>query len=81
MSYFIYFVEFASERQPQIQTSLAVTTEKLRIPDQATLDKWLEARLGLPVSRRLMDEQFELSIVRQCWETQLKLKGKCTNTP
>ncbi|CAF0906593.1 unnamed protein product [Adineta ricciae] len=67
-------VQSVFERQRQNQTSLAVSTEQLSIPDQATLDALLKARLDLPISCHLRNEGFEFSIVSQCWKNQLELK-------
>ncbi|CAF1381818.1 unnamed protein product [Adineta ricciae] len=46
----------------------------LTISDESTLSRLVAARLGLSISCRLIDEGFKLSIVRQCWEDQLKIK-------
>ncbi|CAF3600469.1 unnamed protein product [Rotaria sordida] len=46
----------------------------LQIPDEATLSRLVAARLDLPVSQRLLDQNFKLSVIKRCWEDQLRLK-------
>ncbi|CAF0916740.1 unnamed protein product [Didymodactylos carnosus] len=41
--------------------------------DENTLTRFVSARLDLPVSQRLLDE-FKLSIIKRCYEDQLRLK-------
>ncbi|CAF0852597.1 unnamed protein product [Adineta ricciae] len=45
----------------------------LHIPDESTLSRLVAARLDLPVSQSLLGE-FKLSIIKRCWEDQLRLK-------
>ncbi|CAF3665067.1 unnamed protein product [Rotaria socialis] len=54
----------------------AVTSnsQRLLIPDESTLSRLVAARLDLPISQRLLDKQFKLSIIKRCWEDQLRLK-------
>ncbi|CAF3366371.1 unnamed protein product, partial [Rotaria socialis] len=56
--------------------SLPRTTNRrqLLIPDESTLSKLVAARLDLPISQRLLDQNFKLSIIRQCWTDQLRIK-------
>ncbi|CAF1058263.1 unnamed protein product, partial [Rotaria sordida] len=49
-------------------------TQKLQIADESTLSRYVAARLDLPVSQRLLDKPFKLSIIKRCWEDQLRLK-------
>jgi len=46
----------------------------LNIPDESTLSRLVAARLDLPVSQRLLDKNFKLSVIKRCWEDQLRLK-------
>ncbi|UJR15695.1 hypothetical protein I4U23_002629 [Adineta vaga] len=57
-------------------TSGATTsnTRQLLIPDESTLSRLVAARLDLPISQRLLDQNFKLSIIKRCWEDQLRLK-------
>jgi hypothetical protein len=48
----------------------------LLIPDESTLSRLVAARLDLPISQSLLRRNFKLSIIKQCWEDQLRLKRK-----
>ncbi|CAF4887620.1 unnamed protein product [Rotaria sp. Silwood1] len=48
--------------------------QKLQITDETTLSRFVAARLDLPISQRLLDQNFKLSIIKRCWEDQLRLK-------
>jgi len=48
----------------------------LLIPDESTLSRLVAARLDLPISQRLLDKKFKLSVIKRCWEDQLRLKRK-----
>ncbi|CAF3617050.1 unnamed protein product [Rotaria socialis] len=50
------------------------TRKKLQISDESTLSRLVAARLDLPVSHRLLNKNFKLSIIKRCWEDQLRLK-------
>jgi len=50
--------------------------EFLQIPDESTLSRFVAARLDLPISQSLLDQNFKLSIIKRCWEDQLRLKRK-----
>ncbi|CAF3105865.1 unnamed protein product [Rotaria sp. Silwood2] len=47
---------------------------KLQIADESTLSRLVAARLDLPISQRLLNQNFKLSILKRCWEDQLRLK-------
>ncbi|CAF1479823.1 unnamed protein product [Rotaria magnacalcarata] len=47
---------------------------RLLIPDESTLSRFVTARLDLPISQRLLNRNFKLSIIKRCWEDQLRLK-------
>jgi hypothetical protein len=47
---------------------------RLVIPDESTLSRLVAARLDLPISRSLLERQIKLSIIKRCWEDQLRLK-------
>jgi len=55
-------------------TNLPTTGRQLLIPDESTLSRLVAARLDLPISQRLLDQNFKLSIIKRCWEDQLRLK-------
>ena len=44
--------------------------------DENTLQEHVTARLDLPISRHLLDQNFKLSIIKRCWEDQLRLKRR-----
>ena len=52
----------------------ATTGRQLLAPDESTLSRLVAARLDLPISQRLLDKNFKLSIIKRCWEDQLRLK-------
>ena len=54
----------------------ATTSTKLLAPDESTLSRLVAARLDLPISQRLLDKKFKLSIIKRCWEDQLRRKRK-----
>jgi hypothetical protein len=49
--------------------------ERLIIPDEDTLSQMVTARLDLPISKNIMNHNFKQSIVKKCWEDQLRFKG------
>ncbi len=49
---------------------------QLNIPDESTLSRFVAARLDLPISQSMLDRNFKLSIIKRCWEDQLRLKRK-----
>ncbi|CAF1437880.1 unnamed protein product [Rotaria sp. Silwood1] len=51
-----------------------MTTPK-NIFDEHTCGRMVAARLDLPISQKLLSQNFSLSIIRRCWEDQLRLKG------
>ncbi|CAF3739783.1 unnamed protein product, partial [Rotaria sordida] len=48
--------------------------QRLQITDERLLSRLVAARLDLPVSQRLLDQNFKLSIIKRCWEDQLQIK-------
>ncbi|CAF3339453.1 unnamed protein product [Rotaria sp. Silwood2] len=44
------------------------------ISDENTLSRFVAARLDLPISQSLLNRNFKLSIIKRCWEDQLRLK-------
>lgn len=48
--------------------------EKQLITDESTLSRLVAARLDLEISQRLLLFGFKLSIIKRCWEDQLRLK-------
>lgn len=51
------------------------------IADESTLSRYVAARLDLPISQRLLDGGFKLSIIKRCWEDQLRLKRRMSAFP
>ena len=49
------------------------------IPDESTLSRLVAARLDLSISQRLLDKNFKLSIIKRCWEDQLRIKREFIN--
>jgi hypothetical protein len=49
---------------------------QLSIPDESTLSRFVAARLDLPISQNMLDRNYKLSIIKRCWEDQLRLKRK-----
>ncbi|CAF3452021.1 unnamed protein product [Rotaria sp. Silwood1] len=49
-------------------------SRQLLIPDESTLSRLVAARLDLPNSQSLLSKNFKLSIIKRCWEDQLRLK-------
>ncbi|CAF4502387.1 unnamed protein product, partial [Rotaria socialis] len=47
---------------------------QLTISDESTLSRLVAARLDLPISQYILKLKFKLSIIKRCWEDQLKLK-------
>ncbi|CAF3389411.1 unnamed protein product [Rotaria sp. Silwood1] len=56
------------------RTNELTNSGKLLIPDESTLSRLVAARLDLPISQRLLDLNFQLSIIKRCWEDQLRIK-------
>ncbi|CAF4274227.1 unnamed protein product [Rotaria magnacalcarata] len=48
--------------------------QELQVMDEQLLSRLVAARLDLPISQRLLDKNFKLSIIKRCWEDQLRLK-------
>ncbi|CAF3751417.1 unnamed protein product [Rotaria sp. Silwood1] len=48
--------------------------QKVQKQDESSLSWFVAARLDLSVSQRLLDQHFKLSIIKRCWEKQLRLK-------
>ncbi|UJR11306.1 hypothetical protein I4U23_015487 [Adineta vaga] len=44
------------------------------VPDETTLSRMVAARLDLAISQRLLKAGFKLSIIKRCWEDQLRIK-------
>lgn len=49
---------------------------KLEIADESTLSRYIAARLDLPISQRLLNQGYKLSVIKRSWEDQLRLKSK-----
>jgi hypothetical protein len=49
---------------------------QLNLPDESTLSRFVAARLDLFISQSLLDRNFKLSIIKRCYEDQLRFKRK-----
>ncbi|CAF1059085.1 unnamed protein product [Adineta steineri] len=47
---------------------------RVLVPDENTLSRLVAARLDLPISQHLLSQNFKLSVIKRCWEDQLRLK-------
>ncbi|CAF0762638.1 unnamed protein product [Adineta steineri] len=58
------------------QTSNSCTSNQhlVSINDPNVLSRYVAARLDLTISQSVLDENFILSVIKRCWEDQLKLK-------
>ncbi len=77
--FFAYFIERpkGNDSTNRLETcSENANHGRLLISDESTLSRLVAARLDLPISQRLLDRQFKLSIIKRCWEDQLRLKRK-----
>ncbi|UJR15748.1 hypothetical protein I4U23_002683 [Adineta vaga] len=67
--------ERANESSEKATTdAITSDTGQLLIPDESTLSRLVAARLDLPISQRLLDQNLKLSIIKRCWEDQRRLK-------
>ncbi len=64
-----------SNQQPR-KDNVSAGRGQLNIPDESSLSRYVAARLDLPVSQRLLNLSFKLSIIKRCWEDQLRFKRK-----
>ncbi len=74
-----FHLERARTNDPSNQTGVSASNlsdGRLLIPDESTLSRLVAARLDLPISQSLLDRNFKLSIIKRCWEDQLRRKRK-----
>ncbi|CAF3720685.1 unnamed protein product [Rotaria sp. Silwood1] len=57
-----------------VHINATANSGQLLIPDENTLSRLVAARLDLSMSQRLLDQNFKLSIIKRCWEDQLRIK-------
>ncbi|CAF3343521.1 unnamed protein product [Rotaria sp. Silwood2] len=57
-----------------VNINVTANSTQLLIPDQSTLSRLVTARLDLSMSQRLLNQKFKLSIIKKCWEDQLRIK-------
>ncbi|CAF0942686.1 unnamed protein product [Rotaria sordida] len=57
-----------------VNTTVTANSRRLLIPDESTLSRLVAARLDLSISQRLLNQNFKLSIIKRCWEDQLRIK-------
>jgi hypothetical protein len=65
----------ASNEQSK-KDQISVGRGLLNIPDDSTLSRYVAARLDLHISQSLLNRNFKLSIIKRCWEDQLRFKRK-----
>jgi hypothetical protein len=52
-----------------------MSTDRSALPDENTFRRLVADRLHWPISERLRNRNFKLSIIKRCWEDQLLLKS------
>lgn len=75
----LFYSEKAATNEPNRRfESLSNLTGRgqLNIPDESTLSRLVASRLDLNASQRMLDLKFKLSIIKRCWEDQLRLRRK-----
>jgi hypothetical protein len=80
--FFFSFLERAGANEAKEKANAGMATNnnsttnirQLWIPDENTLSRLVAARLDRPISQRLLDQNFKLSVIKRCWEDQLRLK-------
>ncbi|CAF3641548.1 unnamed protein product [Rotaria sp. Silwood1] len=72
-------IQEAKQLEKQREIINKGNTQTMTMPknifDEHTCERMVAARLDLPVSQKLLSEKFSLSIIRRCWEDQLRLQG------
>ncbi|CAF1184081.1 unnamed protein product [Rotaria sordida] len=58
----------------QMNNSSVSNHQRLQINDENLLSRLVTARLDLSISQRLLNQNFKLSVIKRCWEDQLRLK-------
>ncbi|CAF1373933.1 unnamed protein product [Didymodactylos carnosus] len=56
-----------------LETNIS-NNRQLQIPDESTLSRLVSARLDLPISQNLLNKKVKLSVIKRCYEDQLRLK-------
>jgi hypothetical protein len=77
--FFVFHLERAKSNDANNRLEISAGNSNqglLLIPDESTLSRFVAARLDLPISQSLLDRKFKLSIIKRCWEDQLRLKRK-----
>ncbi|CAF1259245.1 unnamed protein product [Rotaria sordida] len=62
------------EKNGNFSNDHSTNNSQLVIPDENTLSRFVAARLDLPISQSLLNQNFKLSVIKRCWEDQLRLK-------
>jgi hypothetical protein len=69
--------ERANQPENRFRTNINDENEvQPKIPDSSTMRESLITRLDLPVSQRLLSQNFKLEIIKRCWKDQILLKSK-----
>jgi len=71
--------ETAKNSTNTTENSSVSNNQRLQITDERLLSRLVAARLDLPISQRLLDQNFKLSVIKRCWEDQLQLKREKKN--
>lgn len=68
--------EQSEETATQQNTQSVKNHEQVQRIDERQLSRLVAARLDLPISQRLLDQNFKLSVIKRCWEDQIRIKSK-----
>jgi hypothetical protein len=76
-SYFTLVQNYTYEHNTRLEAiDINPNGESVQPSVKSGLSPFVEARLDLPMSRSLLDQNIKLSIIRRCWEDQLLHIGK-----
>jgi hypothetical protein len=65
-----------SNRHASFQTWSSPSSPKVDPLDESLLSRLVAARIDLPASQRLLDQNVKPSVMKRCWEDQLRLKRR-----
>ncbi|CAF3496392.1 unnamed protein product [Rotaria sp. Silwood1] len=69
-----FYTRTGSRRANNSIRNNTIDGQKLDIPDEKTLSHLVTLRLNWPMSKKLLAQKFHVSIIKLCWENQLRLK-------
>jgi hypothetical protein len=80
-NYFILVANYTREHNPQLEANAIYPDDDSRQPSVKTgLSPLVAARIDLPISRSLLDQDIEAPIIRRCWEDQFLHKSNKINS-